>query len=124
MINLYEKLITKENLLIIEFCKEIKETNIVKDQFWVKYENIDLKVLPESILNIPLILNIAPAIWAMNLHVKVSEIDSKLFYSLQNLKPALRSMYPELSWSGTINAEKKIQNSNNHSLKKKLCSFF
>ena len=124
MVNLYEKLITKENLLIIKFCKEIKETNIVKDQFWVKYENIDLKVLPESILNIPLILNIAPAIWAMNLHVKVSEIDSKLFYSLQNLKPALRSMYPELSWSGTINAEKKIQNSNNHSLKKNYALFF
>jgi hypothetical protein len=110
MINLYEKIELGHGRLDIKFAKEFRETNIVVDDFWAKYTDIDLSDLDESILNIPVLLNVAPAIWAMNIDVKVPVLDKELDASFEKLKPVFKAMYPKLQWAGNIRAEKLVDN--------------
>ena len=109
--NLYKRINLEGSTIIFEFTDEFKNTDIVTANFWAKYEDIDLSNLDESILNIPMLLNIAPAVWAMNIDVKIPSIDKDLSDSLENIKPAFKAMYPTLSWSGNIWADKVVKNS-------------
>ena len=106
MMQLYDSIDIRSGKLTVSFTSDFIKTEIVLDDFWAVYEGVDLSTLDESILNIPVLLNVAPAIWAMGVDVKVPVIDKGLADSFEKLKSTLKGMYPKLKWDGTISAEK------------------
>lgn len=75
------------------------------EDFWMSSNEIDFRNIPEEILMIPLLLNIAPIIWACDLKVTIPEIDTTVRHSLIRLKQAFKNQYPEIKWSGSINSQ-------------------
>lgn len=75
------------------------------EDFWMSSNEIDFRNIPEEILMIPLLLNIAPIIWACDLKVTIPGIDTTVRHSLIRLKQAFKNQYPEIKWSGSINSQ-------------------
>ncbi|MDV7401765.1 hypothetical protein RZS08_60660, partial [Arthrospira platensis SPKY1] len=75
MIELYKKIETSRNELRVKFSDDFLKTRSVIEDFWIKYSDIDLTVLDESILNIPVLSNIAPVVWALNIDASIPVID-------------------------------------------------
>jgi hypothetical protein len=94
----------------VEFIlnKRLKETNYFLQDFWyeVEYLNCSLELLDESILNIPLLANCAPVLWAMDMHVQIPVCDKTFYYSLEEIKKVFIEMYKDLKWSGSLHTEK------------------
>lgn len=85
---------------------ELLLTGLFADRvFWIKFDALDLKKIPEQVLNIPLILNAAPVIWASGQLVRVPTIDRSLSNALAVLKDAVAQMYPNTAWLGDIEAD-------------------
>ena len=118
--NLYEKFEISDNSIKFKISKQLKERYVDND-FWVKYGKTEINNAEEC-LNIPLILNIAPVIWATNLKVSVPIIDRQLYDSLKDLKIILKKMYPSLEWGGDINATNIAEPEKN--IKKKYSMLF
>ena len=110
MIDLYDTVEVRGGGVVVRFTSDFKKTKIAVDDFWANYSDTDLSDMDESLLTIPMILNVAPAIWAMNLNVKVPVIDKSLSSSLERLKLTFKSMYPELNWAGNLHAENLADN--------------
>jgi hypothetical protein len=113
MISLYDRICVDGSKLTVEFSSDFISTNVTVDNFWM-ISGIDMASLDESILNIPMLLNLAPAIWAMNLHVSIPRMDRELSLSLDRLKLAFKKMYPNLNWGGDIVASSLIENDGQH----------
>lgn len=75
----------------------------VAEPFFAEYDDtVDLRAMPEELVTIPLILNVAPVVWATGGRYEVERMDARLAASLARLHTALRALYPELSWEGEI----------------------
>ena len=109
MIELYEKIETSKNELRLNFSDDFLKTNSVVEDFWIKYSDIDLTLLDESILNIPVLSNIAPVIWALDIDVSVPVIDKNFYESLEKIRLVFKDMYPNLAWSGNIRPDKLVE---------------
>jgi hypothetical protein len=108
----YDKISIEKGRILVQTPSVLRATKAVTDDFWVKFNGIDISSIPESIANIPYLLNIAPVVWALNLRVRVQVIDRALLESLQVLRNALHEMYPDLSWSGEIVADNVVTAAN------------
>jgi len=97
--------VLKRNLLI-EITEDYR--TYFHEDFWMSSNEIDFRKIPEEILTIPFLLNIAPIIWACNLKVTIPQIDSTLKHSLSRLKQAFKKQYPEIKWAGINDKIKKI----------------
>lgn len=107
MIELYKNIETSENELRVIFA-DFLQTNAIIEDFWIKYSDIDLTLLDESILNIPVLSNIAPVIWAMDIDARIPVIDKNFYESLEKIKLIFKKMYPSLAWSGNIVPDKIV----------------
>lgn len=73
-----------------------------EQDFWVKSDSLDFESIPEHILIIPFILNIAPVIWINNLTVILPSVDSSLEQSLAAIKSEMSKIYSDICWGGNI----------------------
>ena len=111
-ITLYQNILIKNSKIKISLANELIKCGFVCDEFWVMYPDTNVSNLDESILNIPLLANIAPVIWALGLKVNVPVMDRTFLESLKRLKPIYKSMYPKMLWNGELIPEKVTYNSN------------
>lgn len=88
-----------------------KEKLVLSD-FWIQSDNIDLKQVPEHILIIPVLMNLAPVIWASGLHVTIQKADSKIVKSLDILNKVFCELYPSVNWLGSIEILESIDCNN------------
>lgn len=109
MIELYKKIEISQNELRVKFTDEFIQTNSVLEDFWIKYTDIDLTLLDESILNIPVLSNIAPVIWALDIDASIPVIDKSFYESLEKIKLVFKDMYPNLAWSGNIRPDNIVE---------------
>lgn len=77
------------------------------DTFTASY-NKDISAVPESILSISLLANLAPAAWALGADIHLQEVDGAFLKSLGEVKAALQAMYPAVTFSGEIVVEQVI----------------
>ncbi len=74
----------------------------IKEDFYYIVEDIDISSIPEDVLQIPFILNIAPVIWVSGLIFEIDYMDSNLYNSLQVLKKVFQKLYPEQKFDGEL----------------------
>ena len=63
--------------------------------FYAEYE-VDLSQVPESILLIPLVANLAPIAWFSGLPLEAPMLDAKFFTALGQVKAVFMNDYPEI----------------------------
>ena len=64
--------------------------------------NVDLSSVPLSILAVPFICNILPAVWLCDAVVSVCNIDKAFIEHVEMIKTGYINMYPMLSFKGSI----------------------
>ena len=65
-------------------------------------EGTELSELPKDLLQVPLILNLAPIVWRLGLKVEIERLESVFAQSLGELYLSYRRLWKELPWSGKI----------------------
>ncbi|MDQ0270937.1 peptidase [Cytobacillus purgationiresistens] len=72
--------------------------------------NDDLTEVPESILAIPFVANLAPLAWITNSTILVDQLDQSFFQCLKYIKKAYQNMYPNVPFNGEIIAKNIVEN--------------
>ena len=80
----------------------------LRDDLWAEYEGISLEQVPRWVLELPFLLNVAPVVWLSGRRFTVPELDEELASSLGRVRAAFQRLYPHLSWSGEIRAERLV----------------
>ncbi len=92
--------------LSAEFSKEY-----VRQPLLLSYpQEIDLKSLPPSIVEIPLITNVIPVIWLSGKEYTIEEMDEDLYYSLIKIKDFFKRFFYNTSWEGELKPERLVKN--------------
>lgn len=111
--NLYSNIIREKGFYKINIAEDIKATELVVDDFFWLCDSVDVSCMSDEVLLIPLILNMAPVIWANGINVKIETMDKTLLKSLNIIRSNLKVMYPSLSWNGIITPQQTINISSN-----------
>jgi len=83
----------------------------LKDTSYVQYDSsLDIGNVDSSILAIPMASVVAPIAWAVGAEVRLDKLDETYLQSLDRIKELYRHIYPRLSYSGDIRAEKTVTN--------------
>lgn len=101
---LIEQLHITENKLEIIPHASLKGTYL-KENFFLTVEKINLKEIPLNILLTPFIFNIAPIIWLSGKEFTLDTLNEYTHESLRNLKEIFVSLYPSISFQGSIKPE-------------------
>jgi hypothetical protein len=88
-----------------EWEKYFQDRNI----FIAKYSK-DIDSVPSSVAIIPFLCNILPVVWIFDGEVVLEDIDKDFYESVEVFKQGYISMYPELSFRGTITPAKVSDN--------------
>ncbi|HTY90799.1 MAG TPA: hypothetical protein VMC84_06440 [Methanocella sp.] len=80
-----------------------------KDLFSLRYDR-NIEDVPESILYIPAIANVAPVSWATGADLHVKELDATFIESLRTIKAVMKDMYPDFFCTGDINVGLAVNN--------------
>ncbi|HIF9071223.1 TPA: hypothetical protein ACX6QT_003808 [Photobacterium damselae] len=116
--------ISCDGIVTFKIPCEIKEKYGIEEDFWYQYSDFkDYRNIPNEIIQIPYILNIAPVIWISGLTFKVKRIDSSLKSSLIILKEELKNMYPDISWCGNIEFDEEVSVHNPKDVNKSIVLF-
>lgn len=73
-------------------------------------QEIDLKNLPQSIVNIPLITNVIAVIWLSGKTYSIEEMDEDLYFSLIKIKTFFKRFFYNTSWEGELKPERLVKN--------------
>ena len=103
---LIHDIIVSKHQLTVKINPKLK--SYFAEDFWFKCDALDLESIPQEILLIPFILNIAPVVWANDLLVELPFIDSNLQRSLAIVKSQFINIYPDLAWNGSIASTKLV----------------
>lgn len=82
-----------------------------RNNMFIEYSgDIDLKVIPNSILVIPFISSILPIAWLTDSIFWVEEIDKTFYHSIQRIKNAFQEIYDYYPLKGSLVPAKIIEN--------------
>lgn len=70
----------------------------------------DLSIVPDSILIIPLVINILPLIWLTDSTLIIKELDKSFYESIENFKKGYQAMHPLLDFKGNVLVENITDN--------------
>lgn len=73
-------------------------------------EEIDLKNLPSSIVEIPLITNVIPVIWLSGNEYTIEEMDEDLYHSLIKIKIFFKRFFYNTLWEGELKPKRLVKN--------------
>lgn len=89
-----------------EFGKKYTERS-----FCLTYpQEINLESLPPSIVDIPFITNIIPAVWLSGKEYTIEEMDEDLYYSLIKIKEFFKRFFYNTSWQGELKPDRLVKN--------------
>jgi hypothetical protein len=109
---LIERFELNQNRIEVSACTSF-DSRYLLDEFFVEYdENLKLDDLEYSILQIPFILNVIPIIWMSGEKYHIEQLDKTLASSLENIRGAFRTMYPNIPWSGELVADQYVNTPN------------
>lgn len=74
------------------------------EDFFVEYD-VDLAGVPEALLAVPVLAQVAPVAWAVGADVRVPVVDRRFLDSLGTVEGVLREMYPTFVSGGTVAAD-------------------
>lgn len=83
----------------------------------------DIQMVPASIAVIPFFTNILPIAWIFDAVIEVEELDQDFYESIPKFKKGYQDMYPMISFKGSIQVKKIIQNKYTHK-KENVAAFF
>ena len=73
----------------------------VEYKFFYEYLfDIDLSLVPESILNVPFVMNLIPLIWLTDSTLKINSLDRTFYLCLSRIKEGFKKVYPKFNWGG------------------------
>lgn len=75
--------------------------------------NIDLKMVPESVLVVPFMCNLLPVVWLKDAEIEIPEIDYDFYQSIELIKKGFAEMYNEAKFRGGIRPGKIVKNHRN-----------
>ncbi len=79
--------------------------------FHISYPpEIDLSILPPSIVDIPLITNTIAVIWLSGNEYTIEEMDEDLYYSLIKIKAFFKRFFYNTTWDGELRPARLIKN--------------
>lgn len=108
--DLIQTLEIHKNQLKVQVNEAFK-TRFLRDDFFAEYDDdIDLQLLDNSIVVLPFILNVMPAIWISGREWTIDSIDEDIYYSLEKVKKIYERMYPKTSWLGKLTPRKVVKN--------------
>lgn len=107
---------TKANGSRVDFDYSISQELVclfdTKYQFYYEYMfDIDCSLIPDSILNVPFVMNIMPLIWISNSVLQVKVLDRQFYDCLENIKQGFQKVYPKVNFSGKLLVDKLEDNS-------------
>lgn len=94
---------------VINYSKDLSKCFVNGKNMFVKYEQ-NISNVPQSILLIPLLYNIAPITWFMDATLITEEIDKEFIESFNEIKNGFQSMYKTLKIGGNVQVNKIIDN--------------
>lgn len=80
-----------------------------KDKFFVTYE-MDVSDVPNSILNIPVLVNLLPMSWFLDFQICVDDLDEDFLKSAELIKQEFQKMFPEYDLKGGLKVENITSN--------------
>lgn len=83
----------KKTIYPVYTCTGKAKKFFTKENFFATYE-FDLSIIPEEILNIPLLANVLPVSWFAGFDVKVQVLDKNFYKSIQSIKKQFAEFYP------------------------------
>ena len=107
MMDLLSGIRVDKNRYIFIINADLRE--VFPEDFWYEYSE-PFENLPEWVLQIPLLANVAPVVWLMGLKVQISQCEKTFWDSLLDLKKVFKQLYPQFSWDGEIACKPKISN--------------
>ena len=90
--------------------KAIEKYFLPEHHFFTEY-SFDVSNVPESVLVLPVLMNLLPFSWITDSVIWVNEIDEDFYNCIQPLKTAMREMHSDMDLGGTLIAAKRINNS-------------
>ena len=79
--------------------------------FQISYpEDLDLKSLPSSIVDIPVITNTIAVIWLSGNEYSIEEMDEDLYASLIKIKSFFKRFFYNTSWEGELKPKRLVKN--------------
>lgn len=81
-------------------------------RLYIEYQE-NIEQVPESICVIPLVCNVLPIIWLLDVDLYISELDKKFYDSIEDFKKGYQRMYPKLQFKGKIHVSKVVDNNEN-----------
>jgi hypothetical protein len=85
--------------------------DVIRGELSVSYTaGIDLREVDPSILQVPFVLNAAPAVWALDLQCTLPSMDRIFFEALGEIREGYRALYPEYGWEGKIEPQDLVEN--------------
>lgn len=99
MMDLLSGIRVDKNRYIFIINADLRE--VFPEDFWYEYSE-PFENLPEWVLQIPLLANVAPVVWLMGLKVQISQCEKTFWDSLLDLKKVFKQLYPQFSWDGEI----------------------
>lgn len=68
--------------------------------FWIEYDT-DIRNVPEGVLIIPFVANVAPISWFSGCDISVPTLDSNFMESLEELRKVFADFYPKIGFNKT-----------------------
>lgn len=103
--------IVKGNRIDIDYSVSGEWENFFQTEevFYVEYSK-DIGRVPQGVAIIPFLCNVLPIAWVFDAELIVNEIDKAFYESIDNFKQGYIDMYPQLNFSGKLNAKKIVDN--------------
>ena len=73
-------------------------------------QEVNLEMLPSTIVEVPLITNVIAAIWLSGNEYTIEEMDEDLYYSLIKIKSFFQRFFYNTSWKGELKPKRLIKN--------------
>lgn len=86
-----------------------KEAFLVNAEFRISYSE-SIASVPNSVLSIPFVTNVLPLVWLYDAELVLPEIDKDFYGHLDEIRNGYRSMYPKLSFNGSLTPGKMVKN--------------
>ena len=92
-----------------QYDLSIKKFFNKKENFFVEYD-VDVSNVPNSILAIPLIANIAPIAWFVGFDICLEELDDTFYQALIVLREEFSNFFPKIKKDAKIQVGKRVEN--------------
>lgn len=94
---LIDKMYLNGNRLTVFGCRQFTR-NYLLDDFFVEYDDdVDLRRMDSSILQMPFVVNVIPIIWMSGEQYHMRSLDDNFARFPRELRGAFRGMYPNLT---------------------------